>query len=152
MPDSLSPDVLHSQIFWVYIGVAAFAVAAILAWAQARWIAPAKRLERMIREVLNERKPRTFILDGAPVYGRIAADVERLSIRKRRVADQVEHEEYNLEAILRSMVEGVIVVDAHHSVQQVIEALLRQFGLSSSPVRRTILEAVRVAALEEIVS
>ena len=152
MPDSLPPDLLHSQTLWTYIVVAAFVVAVILAGVQARWINPAKRLERMLREVLNDRKPRSFILEGAPVYGRIAADVERLSVRQRRLTEQVEQEEYNLQAILRSMVEGVIVVDSHHTVQQVNEAFLRQFSLSASPVRRTILEAVRVAAVEEMVA
>jgi len=130
---------------------AGLAAAGLFAFVRHRWTAPARRLEEMLAELSAGRVPRSFILPGPPAFIRIAGQVEKIAARQDRLLEQARREEYSLRAILRSMTEGVLVVDANHVVREVNEAFLRQFALRTNPIGRTVLEAVRIAAVEEAI-
>lgn len=149
LADLPMPD--GNQPFWTYVVVFAIILAVILFYLESQYMTPVKRLEAMLRNLAVEKTPRSFILNGPPIFTRIANDVEQISLRQKRLIEQVAQEEFSLQAILRSMVEGVIVVDANHVIQEVNEAFIRQFSLQVSPLRRTVLEAVRVAAIQEMI-
>ena len=140
-------DSFSSASLSTYLVVGAIALAALLTFVHNRWVTPAKRLEVMLRRISSEQPPRALILEGAPVFSHIAQHLERIWVRQNRLIEQVAQEEYSLQAILRSMAEGVIVVDAHHTIQEVNEAFTKQFSLKTSPLKRTVLEAVRVAEI-----
>ena len=105
----------------------------------------------MLMDINAGRVPRTFILQGDPIFTRLANSLERLSKNQRQLTQQITEEESNLQALLRSMVEGVMVVDKDHVIRAVNDAFRRQFSVMVDPVQRSVLEAVRVMAIEEMV-
>ncbi len=145
-----SPQGLQSILF--YLTPVAIGIAAVLAYLQHSWITPVKRLERILMDVSSGRVPRSFIIQGAPIFTKIAAYLEKLSDNQHRLTQQISEEESNLQAILRSMVEGVMIVDKDHVIREVNDAFRRQFSINHNPVHRTVLEVVRVVAIEEMVT
>jgi two-component system phosphate regulon sensor histidine kinase PhoR len=84
---------------------------------------------------------------------------EDINYGMRQVAERIEEvrreqtaEAANLQTILASMAEGVIVVDRHHKIRMVNPSLLRILELPGDPTGHSILRAVRDVHFEEIVS
>jgi two-component system, OmpR family, phosphate regulon sensor histidine kinase PhoR len=78
-------------------------------------------------------------------FAKIAQHIEEV----RRVHSA---EAANLQAILGSMAEGVMVIDSKHVIRMVNPSLIRILDLRSDPVNQTVLRALRDVHFEEIVS
>jgi two-component system phosphate regulon sensor histidine kinase PhoR len=81
---------------------------------------------------------------------RIATRLERLVWRHEFLRDRIRHEEFSLNTILSSMEEGVIVADAKQLVRLANSAFIDKFGLTSSPVDRSILEVLGEVAVHRL--
>jgi two-component system phosphate regulon sensor histidine kinase PhoR len=81
---------------------------------------------------------------------RIATRLERLVWRHEFLRDRIRHEEFSLNTILSSMEEGVIVADAKQVVRLANSAFIEKFGLTSSPVDRSILEVLGEVAVHRL--
>lgn len=101
-------------------------------------------------------------LAGKPLTGQVAEDdgemlavaddVARLARHVESVQRDQSAEQANLQTILVSMAEGVMVVDARHFIRLANPSLTRIFELKTTPVGRSVLEAVREVNVEEIVT
>ena len=69
---------------------------------------------------------------------------ERLKLLDRQITD----EEFNLRAILSSMVEGVLIVDRSQRIRLANEAITGLFDLAHSPINRTVIEVFRKHELQ----
>ncbi len=78
------------------------------------------------------------------LFGRIAEERDRLR-------QQIDEDAFNLDAILSSMTEGVMVVDRDRRIQLVNKSFNELFNLNSNPVGKTILMSLRQAAIEDVV-
>ncbi|SDT86464.1 two-component system, OmpR family, phosphate regulon sensor histidine kinase PhoR [Verrucomicrobium sp. GAS474] len=120
-----------------------------------RWIVPARRLEATLVALAEGRKPgslRHGHSSSVPQsFLRIANALEQLTDRYRHIAEQGAQEEKNLRAILLGMVEGVLVIDAHHRIREANAAFCRQFGVRGNPAGRSVLEVIRVAEVHTLV-
>ena len=112
-----------------------------------RW----RRLESVVRDMADGKNPSTFIFRGSRRFTRLAADLERLSREQQRLRELSTERGFNLDTILSSMVEGVMVVDEKQVIQSVNESLLRLFEIRSRPEQQTVLGALRDASVEAIV-
>lgn len=114
------------------------------------YLLPWRRLERMVDDIIEGKKPGTIIFHGARRFMRMALKLEKLTDEQLRLKRQISEEEFNLQAILSSMVEGVMVVDNNHVIRLVNASFIKLFSIRNSPIRQTALSVVRDASVEEI--
>ena len=79
------------------------------------------------------------------------ADLAALGERLHRTHRQLGDESLNLQAILGSVAEGVLIVDAAGRVRLANDSVRRMFDLSASPLDRTLMEVFRDHTLQETV-
>jgi two-component system phosphate regulon sensor histidine kinase PhoR len=95
---------------------------------------------------------RTSLADSLadPLFGRVFSMLQEVAEERDRLKQQINEDSFNLGAILSSMTEGVMVVDAERRIQLVNDSFLQLFSLERSPVGKTVLMSLREAAIEEV--
>ncbi len=105
--------------------------------------------------VVEGRRPSSFILHGSDAYRRIGLHLETLADQRDRLQHQISQDGFNLQTILASMADGVVVVDPALQIRLANTAFQSAFNLRGTPQGRTILQALRnpevERALREIV-
>ncbi len=128
-----------------------FALLLLGIWLWRSVLRPVGDMSSIIRALANGERPPTFIIHGSRSFARMASDLESIAGEQSRLRKQAAEERFNLNAILSSMVEGVMVVDTGHVIQLVNESFEKLFELTGNPLGKTALRAVRDASIEEIV-
>jgi len=95
-------------------------------------------------------RPTSFILHGEKALRAIGLGLEKLADHRDRLESQISREGFNLQAILASMVEGVMVVDTGRVIRLVNDSFLSLFDLKATPVGRSALHTLRDAAIEAV--
>ncbi len=116
---------------------------AIIAWGTLAYILPALRLQTALRRVadgdwaapafLSRRGGLHEAVDDLALIG------ERLHDTHRQLGDGT----FDLQAILGSLTEGVLIVDAVQRIRLVNDSLHRMFDLTTPPLERTLMEVFR---------
>lgn len=114
------------------------------------YLLPWRNLEKMVNDLADGKRPTTFVFHGARRFMRVALSLEKLSDEQRKLQKQISQEEFNLQAVLSNMVEGVMVVDSQHVIRLVNASFIKFFNLRNSPIRQTVLGALREASIEEL--
>ena len=128
-----------------------FVQTGLAAWAAAAYLLPTLELRRALRRLAGDdwdavaHIVRRGRLDGA------VADLAALGERLHRTHRQLGDESLNLQAILGSLAEGVLIVDAAGRVRLANDSVRRMFDLSASPLDRTLMEVFRDHTLQETV-
>ncbi|VVM04968.1 two-component system, OmpR family, phosphate regulon sensor histidine kinase PhoR [Methylacidimicrobium cyclopophantes] len=136
----------HALIFLLGLALAA-ALLQLFAWARS-----AAKLERIAEEIVHGRRPRSFVIFGPRSLFRVASRLETILTAGEKLSEQVEQQGKNFHGVLRNMMEGVAIIDRDHRVELANEALVRQFGLGSEPSGRTVLESLRIAEIDRLIS
>ena len=121
-------------------------------WQHRRFLRNWRQVREILDDVIAGREPRTFVFRSDARFTALSDQIEQLANEQDRLRRWRSREEANLQTILASMGEGVLVVDPQHVVRLVNPSLLRIFGLNFSPVGRTVLAALRNLEIEEIVT
>jgi len=133
-------------------------VAALLALAMAYWFSRSftrrvRRLESFAQSLLGARVPESLAPDGADELGALAGSLSRTAAQLRDLFEQLSLESDRREAILSSMVEGVLAVDPELRVTFCNEAFARAVGARTPvPARLPVLELVRDPAFLDMLS
>jgi two-component system, OmpR family, phosphate regulon sensor histidine kinase PhoR len=133
-------------------------VAALLALAMAYWFSRSftrrvRRLESFAQSLLGARVPESLAPDGADELGALAGSLSRTAAQLRDLFEQLSLESGRREAILSSMVEGVLAVDHELRVTFCNEAFARAVGARTPvPARLPVLELVRDPAFLDMLS
>ncbi len=77
-----------------------------------------------------------------PVVKKDLLQVARAAIKYRQVVEENERNRINLEAVFRSVDDGLIIVDQHGEVQRINEAARRIFGLDDKALGQSYQEAL----------
>ncbi len=104
----------------------------------------------MIEAIAEGRRPATFIQHDEREWQRIALGLEKLADEKARLEGQISREGFNLQAILSSMGEGVMVVDVDRIIRLANRSLGELFNLKTSPVDRGALHVLRDAEIDAL--
>jgi len=121
----------------------------LMHWRTARhW----RRLEDLLSALAEGRHPESFVFLNGGRFSQLAHPLEKLSRRMDRLREEISREEFNLRAILSSMEEGVMVVDAHHILRLVNPSFLKLFDLKCDPIGQTVLRTLRETPFEEMVA
>src|SRR5438067_6512636 len=111
-----------------------------------------RRIEQIITDILDARQPASFTFYESSQFMRLGLKLETLFLQQQSFKEQIATEQFNLRAILSSMVEGVMVVGLDHTIQLANTSLMSLFQLHDDPVGKSILTTLREAAIEELVS
>jgi two-component system phosphate regulon sensor histidine kinase PhoR len=134
------------------------AAAALLALAMAYWFSRSlsrrvRRLQRFADNLVQARFSEELDRDAEDELGSLAASLSRTAAQLRDFVDRLSLESARREAILTSMVEGVLAVDSEMRVMFCNPAFARAVnGPSPVPDRLPVLELVRDPAFLEILS
>ena len=133
-------------------------VAALLALAMAYWFSRSftrrvRRLESFAQSLLGARVPESLAPDGADELGALAGSLSRTAAQLRELFEQLSLESGRREAILSSMVEGVLAVDHELRVTFCNEAFAQAVGARTPvPPNLPVLELVRDPAFLDLLS
>jgi len=109
-----------------------------------------RQIHQMIDVIGGGSRPGSFILHGEKTLQGIGIGLEKLADQRDRLESQISREGFNLQAILASMEEGVIVVDVGRVIRLVNGSFLALFNLKTTPVGRGALHTLRDAAIEGV--
>ncbi|MEO6846778.1 MAG: histidine kinase dimerization/phospho-acceptor domain-containing protein, partial [Chthoniobacterales bacterium] len=108
-----------------------------------------------MRQALHRLANRDFSLIGLgmalPSFRNTAGDIQKISDLLREQVQQIADEGFNLRAILSSMIEGVLIVDANQRIRLVNQSVERMFGLTQSPINRTAIEVFRRHEIQQAI-
>jgi two-component system phosphate regulon sensor histidine kinase PhoR len=138
---------------WIAVPLSALLVAVVLLLRRTILLNRDLRvLERILDSFASDETPNETVASfcSKQFVERIATRLERLVWRHEFLRDRIRHEEFSLNTILSSMEEGVIVADAKQLVRLANSAFIEKFGLTSSPVDRSILEVLGEVAVHRL--
>ncbi len=110
-----------------------------------------RRVARMVALINKGERPSSFILHGDEAFRSIGLGLEALADERERMLRQLSQEEFNLQAILSGISEGVMVVDTARRVRLVNPALMQAFELANTPLGQSVLQTVRNASVESMI-
>lgn len=139
------------MIGWLFLlgGVLTMAIAAW--WAQSNLIRPFRRLLVIAEQMKGGKRPANFLVGGAAPLARLGGYLEKFADDRESARSQHAEQDFNFRAILSSMLEGILVVDAEKTITLVNTACLDFFGLKNNPVGRSVLGAIREASVQELI-
>jgi two-component system phosphate regulon sensor histidine kinase PhoR len=133
-------------------------IAAAMALAMAFWFSRGftrrvRRLQRFANNLVDERAPEELTRDADDELGELGASLSRTGVRLRDFIDRLSVEAARREAILTSMVEGVLAVDNEMRVMFCNPAFARAVNATAPvPERLPVLELVRDPVFLDILS
>jgi two-component system phosphate regulon sensor histidine kinase PhoR len=146
----LGASIEHTGLLLLVALVLALVVAAALAAVVARWLTRPLELLRSAAERMGTGElGREIRLGTGDEFEELGSALNRMSGELARQRAQIVAEKEQLEGVLESMVEGVLVIDRQGRIIQTNPALEQMFALTRNPVGRTALEALRNPSLEE---
>lgn len=111
------------------------------------------------RILVVRREVRHLLTDGAlaheiagpRIVREIHEDLKEIARRQREIARQIAEEDFSLQAILTSMVEGVLIADSHMQIRLANKRLRQMFCLPKSPINRTVMEVFRNHLVHQVI-
>ena len=132
---------------WLFLGVICilFAVTAVVVWQ--KWVAPWRQIEQLVRQIVGNEHPRTFLVGGGPESKRVGLALENIFARQQELGRQIAGRESGTQTILRAMQDGLLVVDKSLRVTLVNQAFRKLFGLPEISLEAPLLDVVRDATV-----
>ncbi|MFZ4484551.1 MAG: PAS domain-containing protein, partial [Chthoniobacterales bacterium] len=132
--------------FWV-IGL----VLVVGVLAARRYVAGIIRLREGLLHVARGQLNIPLLLDLPRGFRGAERDIKTIATRLREFERTAQQDRSGLDAILGSIFEGVFIVDRNLRIQLANPSVQSMFGLSASPVGRTVLESFRSLEIHELV-
>lgn len=123
-----------------------------LGWRYSRFLEHWRHLQTIVEDLSVGREPKSFVFFNGGRFTQIATKLEQLADSQERLRRRRSRQEMNLQTILSSMEEAVLVVDRQHKIRLVNPALTRMFNLGIDPLGQSVLQLLREVSVDEIVS
>ncbi len=145
---------LTSPAAWMLGGGALLALALVIAaWIYTHYVRPARALHRTLAE-LASGSPGEHVsahLWPSGAFRESAGHLETIAGRLREADRQLHDENFNLQSILGSLSDGVLIVDRAQKIRLANDGLHRMFDFGKSPLNRTLLEVFRHHTVQAMV-
>lgn len=128
------------------------ALALCMWWVWRRFAVDWRHLEQLLDELASGRKPEGFVFRHGGRFARLTHSLDKIAEERERLNRELHDEAFNLQTILASMEEGVMVVDSHHTLRLTNPSFVSLFDLKSDPVGQTVLRTLRETAFEELIT
>src|SRR3984893_1145717 len=123
---------------------------ALIVWR--KWIAPWRKFQELIEQIVQGEKPSTFLVGGGAKSRRAGLALEELFNRHRQLAQQLVGRVAEAETILGAMQDGLLVVDANRHVLLVNRTFRELFGLDQIPAGAPVLDVIRKPELDRLIA
>jgi two-component system phosphate regulon sensor histidine kinase PhoR len=117
-----------------------------------RWIAPWRRIERLVRQIGGGVQPRTFLIGGGTGPQRVGVALEEISSRQQQLDQEAARRASEQSAIFSAMQDGLLVLDSERRIALFNHTFQRLFGVDEKSVGLPLLESVREANLDELIT
>ncbi len=107
------------------------------------YVMPARGLQEALRRLVLEDWAAPAQIDRRGALSQAVEEAIALSDRLRETHRQLGDESFNLQAILGSLAEGVLIVNASQRIRLANDSLHRMFDLSTAPHGRDLMEVFR---------
>src|SRR6266576_1437111 len=136
---------------WLFLGVICilFAVTAVVVWQ--KWVAPWRQIEQLVRQIVGNEHPRTFLVGGGPESKRVGLALENIFARQQELGRQIAGRESGTQTILGAMQDGLLVVDKSLRVTLVNQAFRKLFVLPEISLGAPLLDVVRDATVDRLI-
>ena len=136
---------------WLFLGVICilFAVTAVVVWQ--KWVAPWRQIEQLVRQIVGNEHPRTFLVGGGPESKRVGLALENIFARQQELGRQIAGRESGTQTILRAMQDGLLVVDKSLRITLVNQAFRKLFGLPEISLEAPLRDVVRDATVDWVI-
>ncbi|MCU1272766.1 MAG: sensor histidine kinase, partial [Bryobacterales bacterium] len=149
-------DTAKAGVRWWMFGVSliALALAMLIAYLfSARFTGRIRNLQSFAEHLVETRASQELLPDEDDELGSLARSMNRMAAQLRDSLDRLSLESARLEAILASMVEGVLAVDHELRVRFCNESFARAIGAPTAiPERTPLLEVMRDAGLLDMMT
>jgi len=137
---------------WLILGVICvlFAVITLVFWQ--KWAAPWPRIEQLVSQIARSERPSTFLINGGKDPHRVGLALENIFARQQELELQIAGRESGTQTILGAMEDGLLVVDARSRVTLMNPTFQKLFELRDPAVDVPLVEAVRHATLDQLVT
>ncbi len=115
-------------------------------------IAPWREIERLVRQIGRGDQPRTFVIHGGKEARRVGLALEEVSSRQRLLDREVAIRASEQSAIFSAMQDGLLVLDGERRIALFNHTFQKLFGLDEKSLGAPLLESVREATIEELIS
>ncbi len=133
---------------WV---LASLLLAAII-WATYHCLLPALDLVRLVINLNNPSQKAQFIGRGLPIFQQAISALEELVTLNQTLQSQLSVGSLSLEAMVRNMSEGVLIVTPNGRISQANSALRMMFSMRDNFEGLPIMEALQVHEVQEAVN
>jgi two-component system, OmpR family, phosphate regulon sensor histidine kinase PhoR len=120
-------------------------------WQHRRFTQDYRQTHAFLNDLIAGREPRPFRVSGGR-FQELCTQLRQLADEQERLRRSWSREEMNLQTILASMGEGVLVVDTEHVIRLVNPSFVRLLGLNAAPVGQSVLNALSNEQFETIVT
>lgn len=117
-----------------------------------RWIVPWSEIERLVRQIGRGDQPRTFLIKGGREAQRVGVALEDISSRQQRLDLESARHASEQSAIFSAMQDGLLVLDGERRIALFNRTFQNLFGLDQKSLGVSLLESVRVASVDELIS
>jgi two-component system phosphate regulon sensor histidine kinase PhoR len=140
------------MMFWILL-VTLFASIIVLGYfVWRRWIAPWSEIERLVRQIGRGDQPRTFLIKGGREAQRVGVALEGISSRQQRLDRESARHASEQSAIFSAMQDGLLVLDGERRIALFNHTFQSLFGLDEKSLGASLLESVREASVDELIS
>jgi two-component system phosphate regulon sensor histidine kinase PhoR len=136
--------------FVIVLICAAFGCIAFIAWR--KWIAPWRRVEDVITQIGRGERPRTFLMEGSAPAQRIGFQLEKIVSELEQLQKQIAKRESGMQTIFSAMQDALLVVDSNRQVILTNQTFRKLFGAPEISVATPLLEIVRDATLDRLLT
>jgi len=152
IPVNAIDDALNNIRMKMTLGGLIIAIlAAIVSWFVSRRITrPIEEIKKWAKSVARREHQVRPIVGGSDEIGALSEAVNQMAVELRQRMDKTLRQRNEMEAVLASMVEGVIAVDMEERIISMNQAAAQMFACNPSAAQgRTIQEVVRNVVLHE---
>ena len=139
-------------MFWILLVAIIGVTIAVACVVWRRWIVPWRELEQLVRQITRGEQPDTFLIGGGNEPRRIGLALENIFSRQRQLDRDAAKRASERSAIFSAMQDGVLVLDGDRRIALFNNTFQKLFGLNERSLGEPLLEMVREATIEKLVS
>jgi two-component system, OmpR family, phosphate regulon sensor histidine kinase PhoR len=136
---------------WILLSAVVISAIALTFFLWRRWVAPWRKIDRLVRQVGRGEQPRTFLLAGSKEGRRVGIALEDIFIRQQALDRQIAQRASGDKAIFSAMQDGLLVLDAERRIALLNRTFEQWFGISHNSLGAPLLDTVRNAAVRQLV-
>ena len=114
------------------------------------WIAPWRKIERLVRQIAGGERPRTFLIEGGKDAQRAGLALENLFARQQELDQQISKNTTGSGTIFGAMQDGFLLVDAERRIALLNRAFQDLFEIRDDSLGAPLIEVIRDVSIEQM--